>query len=364
MDEYQDWSNKLLGRAGKIGGKPTKPLDLKFNYLWKDKDIQVRLAASPVMSGGDPYFYFVMRLLNPTGQQRQLKDIGFPKVEYETLKTLCRPPKGLVIVTGPTGSGKTTTLYAMLQLIQELRPGDSIQTLEDPVEVELPGINQTQINNQAGMTFAEGLRTKLRQDPDVILVGELRDLETTNLAIEASMTGHLVLATMHTNSAVQTISRLTNMGVNPSTLADSLLAISAQRMVRNVCNECSTEEEFGQNPAIAEKYSSLRGAPQLGEPIKVADHKGCSKCDGGYSGRSLVSELMIIDPWTQNQILEGTSANVIEEKHRNHQYSTMWDNGINMVRRGKTTISELEARLSPLASYGQHFTYGRETNLL
>ena len=178
----------------------------------------------------------------------------------------------------------------MLQLIQELRPGDSIQTLEDPVEVELPGINQTQINNQAGMTFAEGLRTKLRQDPDVILVGELRDLETTNLAIEASMTGHLVLATMHTNSAVQTISRLTNMGVNPSTLADSLLAISAQRMVRNVCTECSTEEEFGQNPGIAEKYSSLRGAPQLGEPIKVADHKGCSKCDGGYSGRSLVRD--------------------------------------------------------------------------
>lgn len=364
MDEYQDWSNKLLGRAGKIGGKPTKPMDLKFNYHWKDKDIQVRLAASPVMSGGEPFFYFVMRLLNPTGQQRQLKDIGFPKVEYETLKTLCRSPKGLVIVTGPTGSGKTTTLYALLQLIQELRPGDSIQTLEDPVEVELPGIHQTQINVQAGMTFAEGLRTKLRQDPDVILVGELRDLETTNLAIEASMTGHLVLATMHTNSAVQTISRLTNMGVNPSTLADSLLAVSAQRMVRNVCPVCSTEEEFGENKGIAEKYSSLRGAPQLGEPIKVANHSGCSKCDAGYTGRSLVSELMIIDPWTQNQILEGTSANVIEEKHRNHQYSTMWDNGISMVRRGKTTISELEARLSPLASYGQHFTYGRETNLL
>lgn len=364
MDEYSDWSNKLLGRAGKIGGQPTKPIDLKFNYQWKNKDIQVRMAASPVMSGGEPYFYFVMRLLNPTGQQRKLNEVGFPRVEYETLNSLCRSPKGLVIITGPTGSGKTTTLYAMLQRVQELRPGDSIQTLEDPVEVELQGIQQTQINNAAGMTFAEGLRTKLRQDPDVILVGELRDLETTKLAIEASMTGHLVFATLHTNSAVQAISRLTNMGVNPSTLADSLLAVSAQRMVRNVCKECSTEEEFGANAGVAEKYSSLRGAPQLGDPIRIANNKGCRHCDDGYSGRSLVSELMIIDPWTQKQILQGTSSNLIEEKHRSHQYATMWDNGINMVRRGTTTISELEARLSPLASYGEHFTYGRETNLL
>lgn len=364
MEEYSDWSNKLLGRAGKIGGQPTKPIDLKFNYEWQDKDIQIRLAASPVISGGDPYFYFVLRLLNPTGQQRKLQDIGFPRVEYDTLNSLCRSPKGLVIITGPTGSGKTTTLYAMLQRVQELRPGDSIQTLEDPVEVELQGIQQTQINVAAGMTFAEGLRTKLRQDPDVILVGELRDLETTKLAIEASMTGHLVFATLHTNDAVQAISRLTNMGVNPSTLADSLLAVSAQRMVRNVCPHCSTEVEFGENASLSEKYSSLRGAPQLGEPIKIENQHGCKECDAGYSGRSLVSELMIIDPWTQKQILQGTSAKVIEEKHRNHQYSTMWDNGIAMVRRGKTTIVELESRLSPLTSYGEHFTYGRETNLL
>lgn len=364
MEEYSDWSNKLLARAKKIGGQPTKPIDLKFNYQWKDKDIQVRLAASPVISGGEAYFYFVLRLLNPTGQQRKLEHIGFPKVEYDTLNSLCRSPKGLVIITGPTGSGKTTTLYAMLQRVQELRPGDSIQTLEDPVEVELQGIQQTQINVAAGMTFAEGLRTKLRQDPDVILVGELRDLETTKLAIEASMTGHLVFATLHTNSAVQAISRLTNMGVEASTLADSLLAVSAQRMVRNVCPHCSTEVEFGDNQNVAERYSSLRGAPQLGDPIKEANTSGCEHCDAGYSGRNLVSELMIIDPWTQKQILEGTSANVIEEKHRKHQYSTMWDNGIAMVRRGKTTITELEARLSPLASYGEHFTYGRETNLL
>lgn len=364
MEDYPDWSNKLLNRAKKNGGSPTKPIDLKFNYQWKDKDIQVRLAASPVISGGEPYFYFVLRLLNPTGQQRKLEEIGFPRVEYDTLNSLCRSPKGLVIITGPTGSGKTTTLYAMLQRVQELRPGDSIQTLEDPVEVELQGIQQTQINVAAGMTFAEGLRTKLRQDPDVILVGELRDLETTKLAIEASMTGHLVFATLHTNSAVQAISRLTNMGVDASTLADSLLAVSAQRMVRNVCQECSTEVEFGENQVIAEKYSSLRGAPQLGEPIKQANPQGCENCDSGYLGRSLVSELMIIDPWTQKQILEGTSANVIEEKHRHHQYSTMWDNGIIKARRGQTTIEELEARLSPMSSYGEHFTYGRENKLL
>lgn len=364
MDDYPDWSNKLLSKAGEMGGSPTVPLDLKFSYTWRESDIQVRLAASPVERGGETYYYFVLRLLNPTGQLRTLDDIGFPKIERETLNMLCRSPKGLVIVTGPTGSGKTTTLYAILQCVQELRPGDSIQTLEDPVEVELPGINQTQINVDAGMTFAKGLRTKLRQDPDVILVGELRDVETVNLAIEASMTGHLVFATLHTNSAVLAIPRLINMGVDPSTLADSLLAVSAQRMVRNVCRHCSSEVEFGIDKAAAEKYSSLRGAPQLGDMIRVANPNGCKECDEGYNGRSLVSELMIIDPWTQKQILARTSANEIENVHRQHQYSTMWDNGINMVRRGQTTISELEARLSPLASYGEHFTYGRETNLL
>lgn len=364
MKDYPSWANKLLSRAEQTGGSPTKPLDLKFQYNWNNKDIQVRLAASPVIKGGEAYYFFVLRLLNPTGEQRKLEDIGFPRIELETLQTLCRSPKGLVIITGPTGSGKTTTLYGMLQEVQSLRPGDSIQTLEDPVEVELPGIHQTQINVAAGMTFAEGLRTKLRQDPDVILVGELRDLETTKLAIEASMTGHLVFATLHTNSAVQAISRLTNMGVETSTLADALLAVSAQRMVRRVCEHCSTEYEFGESKDHAEKYSSLRFAPQLDEKVKKANHAGCEHCDAGYSGRSVVSELMIIDPWTQKQILQGTSASVIEEKHRTHQYATMWDNGINMVRRGITTISELESRLSPLSSYGEHFTYGRETKLL
>lgn len=364
MDEYADWSNRLLSKADKTGGSPTAPLDLKFSYTWKGKEVQVRLAASPVIKGGEAHYYFVLRLLNPSGQLRKLEQIGFPTTEHETINALCKSPKGLIIITGPTGSGKTTTLYAMLQQIQETRPGDSIQTLEDPVEVEIQGIEQTQINTGAGMTFAAGLKAKLRQDPDVILVGELRDLETTKLAIEASMTGHLVLATLHTNSAVLAISRLTNLGVDPSTLADSLLAVSAQRMVRKVCQHCATEREFGENRGQSEKYASLRHSPNSYDMVKVANLQGCEYCEGGYAGRIVVSELMIIDPWTQEQILARRPANEIEETHRRHQYMTMWENGIQLVKDGITTIDELEARLSPLASYGKHFTYGRETKLL
>lgn len=364
MSDYPAWSNRLLSKADQVGGKPTSPLTLKFSYQWKNRDTQIRMEALPVIQAGKKHYYFVMRLLNPTGSLRKLDDIGFPRTERDTLDMLCRSPKGLIIVTGPTGSGKTTTLYAILQRIQELRPGDSIQTLEDPVEVEIQGIEQTEINTKAGMTFKAGLRSKLRQDPDVILVGELRDLETAELAVEASMTGHLVLATLHTNNAVQAISRLTNIGVEPSTLADSLLAVTAQRMVRNVCQYCSEEVEFGRDREMSDRYGSLDLAPEPHETIRKHNLEGCEHCEGGYSGRSLVSELMIIDPWTQTQIIERAPASRIEDEHKRHKYRTLWDNGILLAKRGVTTIEELEARLSPFANYGQHFSYGRETNLL
>jgi len=169
---------------------------------------------------------------------------------------------------------------------------------------------------------------------------------------------------LHTNSAVQAIPRLINLGVDPTTLADSLLAISAQRMVRNVCPHCSTKEPFGANTEVSAKYGSLRHAPMQSEKISIANTKGCQHCDSGYSGRSVVSELMIVDPWTQQEIIKNSPAHEIEKTHRNNQYMTMWDNGISLVKENKTTIQELESRLSTLAAYGQHFTYGRETNLL
>ncbi|MAX51851.1 MAG: hypothetical protein CMH22_07695 [Methylophaga sp.] len=364
MDDYALFSNRILAKASTVGGSPTTPLDLKFRHEWNGRSIEIRLAASPVIQGGETHFFFVLRLLNPTGQLRSLEEIGFPDIEVQTLNHLCRSPKGLIIITGPTGSGKSTTLYAMLKRIQELRPGDSLQTIEDPVEVEIQGVEQTQINTSAGMTFASALRSKLRQDPDVILVGELRDLETTKLAIEASMTGHLVLTTLHTNSAVQAIPRLINLGVDPTTLADSLLAISAQRMIRNVCPHCSTKEAFGANTEVSAKYGSLRHSPMPSEEIRIANLKGCEHCDSGYSGRSVASELMIVDPWTQQEIINNKPAHEIEKTHRSNQYMTMWDNGIALVKENKTTVQELESRLSTLSAYGQHFTYGRETNLL
>lgn len=364
MKDYPAWSNRLLGKADQMGGKPNQPLTLKFSYAWKNRDTQIRMEAIPVIQTGKRHYYFVLRLLNPTGSLRKLEDIGFPHAERDTLEMLCRSPKGLIIVTGPTGSGKTTTLYAILQRIQEVRPGDSIQTLEDPVEVEIQGIEQTEINKEMGMTFNAGLRSKLRQDPDVILVGELRDLETAELAVEASMTGHLVLATLHTNNAVQAISRLSNLGVEPSTLADSLLAVTAQRMVRNVCHKCSKEVPFGEDRKMMERYGSLDKAPEPYDMIRVANLEGCSECEGGYKGRSLVSELMIIDPWTQSQIIERAPASRIEDEHKRHKYRTLWDNGIELAKKQITTFDELESRLSPFANYGQHFSYGRETNLL
>ena len=364
MSDYTSFSNMLLTRAKKNSGDPVTPIDGQFEYTWKGRDIQIRLAATPVKRGGVNHFYFVLRLLNPTGQLRKLEDINLPDNDLQILKVLAKSPKGLILVTGPTGSGKTTTLYALLQYMQEIRPGDSIQTLEDPVEVELPGIEQTEINHVAGMTFAAGLRIKLRQDPDVILVGELRDLETAKLAVEAALTGHLVLATLHTNSASQSISRLINMGVDRAMLAEALLATTAQRMVRVVCKHCSSEAEFGENRELAIRYESLRQAPRAGDLVRSVGGKQCQHCEDGYHGRRIVSEIMIIDPWTQRKILEHAPITEIEEEHRKHQFASMWENAMALLRQQVTTLAELEARLSPMSNYGQHFSYDREINLL
>ena len=359
MKDYGAFSNRILNRTGGYGGGITKPDSRKFTYPWNGRDTQIRLEVRPVIVGGKNSHYFVLRLLNATGGIRKLEEIGFEDHHYDILINLCNRTKGLFLVTGPTGSGKTTTLYGILQKMRELRPGDSVQTLEDPVEVEVPGIEQTSINPEAGMTFATGIRSAMRSDPEIILVGEIRDLETATQALVAAETGHLVLATLHTNSSAATISRLLSFGLDRVTLSNALIAISAQRMVRTVCDSCGEEEVFHDNPSYVERYGDLRLAPKAGDTVLRANNAGCPKCDHGYSGRHVVCELMMIDPATEQMIIDGKPASVIEAEHVEHGFEPLWGQGIALAAQHKTTIDELESRLEPRTVFGRNFDYNK-----
>jgi len=359
MKDYPAFANRILNRTGGYGGGITKPDSRKFTHPYNGRDTQIRLEVRPVVVAGNSFHYFVLRLLNASGGIRKLEEIGFEKHHYDILIDLCNRTKGLFLVTGPTGSGKTTTLYGILQKIRELRPGDSVQTLEDPVEVEVPGIEQTSMNPEAGMTFATGIRSAMRSDPEIILVGEIRDLETATQALVAAETGHLVLATLHTNSSAATISRLLSFGLDRVTLSNALIAISAQRMVRKVCKSCGGEVDFHKNPAYKERYGDLRLAPKEGETVLVANDSGCSKCDHGYSGRHVVCELMMIDPATEQMIIDGKPASVIEAGHVKHGFEPLWGHGVSLAAQHNTTIEELESRLEPRSIYGENFDYNK-----
>jgi len=357
MKDYPSFTNRVMNRTGEWGGSITKPTSLKFTHGWNGREIQIRLEVRPVVVAGKTHGYIVLRLMNATGGIRKLDDIGLEKHHYDMILKLCSRTKGLILVTGPTGSGKTTTLYGVLQKIRELRPGDSIQTLEDPVEVEVPGIDQTAINAEANMTFATGLRSVMRSDPEVILVGEIRDLETAEQALIAAETGHLVLATLHTNSSAETVSRLISLGLDRVALANALVAITAQRMVRNVCPHCSQEEVFNDNKEYVDAYSDLRFSPKDKETVLISNSEGCIKCDHGFLGRSVVTELMMVDPATERLIIDGKPASEIEKMHVDQGFETLWGHGIALAAKHRTTIKELESSLEPRLTYGENYDY-------
>jgi len=274
----------------------------------------------------------VMRLLDKQSARLNLEALGMPQDILDQFEVLIGKPNGILLVTGPTGSGKTTTLYSGLHRLDRKRL--NILTVEDPVEYDLGGVGQTQMNSKIGLTFAASLRSILRQDPDVVLVGEIRDLETAEISVQASLTGHLVLSTLHTNTAVGAVTRLVDMGVEPFLIASSLIGVLAQRLVRGLCPSCKQPYE----PSDAER--ELLGL-KPGEKANMFEAKGCVECDQiGYRGRIGIYELVNMDDGMRRLIHDQASENELTEHARTTSRSLM-HSGFDRVLQGKTTLEEV-----------------------
>ncbi|RCK81478.1 MAG: Type IV fimbrial assembly, ATPase PilB [Candidatus Ozemobacter sibiricus] len=306
------------------------PQDGRIKLNVDNREIDLRVSTYPTLRGEK----VVMRILDKQRVLFGLEDLGLPDDTLQRYSSLLEKPNGIILVTGPTGSGKTSTLYASLQKIKD--PTINIVTIEDPVEYQLPGINQGQINPKAGFTFAGGLRSILRQDPDVIMVGEIRDYDTAEVAIRAALTGHLVFSTLHTNDSAGTVTRLIDMGVEPFLVASSVIGIMAQRLVRLICVEC--REEFVPSTAIIKSSKLLYQAGKT----KVYRGKGCEKCNNtGYRGRTTISELLIMNERIKELIVEKAPASVIKNEAIKQGMRTLRQDGLAKVLRGQTTLEEV-----------------------
>lgn len=324
--------NSLVTRLKIISGmniaEKRVPQDGRFTQMVDGTTLDVRVSNLPTVNGEK----VVIRIL-ATGDVgvRKITDLGMTAYNYERFASILKVPQGVVLVTGPTGSGKTTTLYAALGEVA--KPNVNVITVEDPVEKNIEGINQCQVNAKAGMTFAAALRSILRQDPDIVMIGEMRDQETADIAIRAAITGHLVLSTLHTNDAASTITRLVDMGVAPYMVATSLIGIVAQRLVKKICLECRT-------PRISTaEENSLMG---INESITVYDACGCPKCNNtGYTGRTAIHEILLCTPEMSSVIANDGKVDVISKLAKEQGTKLLRDNVSELVQEGKTTMDEL-----------------------
>ncbi|MFB3108210.1 MAG: type II secretion system ATPase GspE [Candidatus Binatia bacterium] len=302
------------------------PQDGRFKVKVAGKDVDLRISTVPTLFGES----VVIRLLERSQIFTDLHSLGFPDDTHQRFSDMITKPHGMVLVTGPTGSGKTTTLYGALQKIND--PGKKIITVEDPVEYQLAGINQIQVKPQIGLTFANGLRSIVRQDPDIIMIGEIRDFETAEIAVQAALTGHLVLSTLHTNDSAGAISRLLEMGVQDYLLASSLLCVLAQRLVRRLCMNCRKEVPF--------EGTKFEG--WVDPPDTVWGPTGCEACSGtGYIGRIGIYELLRVSPAVSKLIVEHTDAGSIRSFALTQGLSLLQQDGWQKARDGVTTIEEI-----------------------
>jgi general secretion pathway protein E/type IV pilus assembly protein PilB len=277
----------------------------------------------------------VMRILDKTSLTLGLPELGFLSDDQATIERILALPDGIFLVTGPTGSGKSTTLYACLHLIN--KPDRKIITVEDPVEYQLSGVNQVPVNEEVGMTFAKALRAMLRQAPNIIMVGEIRDLETAGIAINASLTGHLVFSTLHTNDAPSAVTRLVDIGVKPFLVASSVRAIMAQRLVRRICPNCSEPYE----PTETE-LRALNLKPEQLEQANFRKGRGCDKCRGtGYKSRLGIFEICVLDDEIRRMVNEKMSVSVIRQRARDLGMRTLREDGLRKVLGGMTTPDEV-----------------------
>jgi general secretion pathway protein E len=318
------------------------PQDGRIKLRTMGKEIDLRVSTLPTLYGES----VVLRILDRSSIVLDLEQLGFPADTLTEFERLIIRPYGMVLVTGPTGSGKTTTLYGGLEKINS--PDKKIITIEDPVEYQLSGVNQIHVKPQIGLTFASGLRSIVRQDPDVIMVGEIRDPETAEIAVQAALTGHLVFSTLHTNDAAGAVSRLLEMGVEDYLLASSLLGVLAQRLVRKVCSRCRVEVApgdamvgmAGATRAAAERFETV--AARRDAASKVYSTTGCEECSHtGYRGRSGIYELLLMNESLRELILKHASADVIKAAAVNSGMRTLRDDGWLKVQEGTTTVAEV-----------------------
>ena len=318
-----------------------RPQDGRFSILLEKEAIEIRVSTLPAEYGET----IVLRILNPKSLI-ELEALGLRKDLLEIFQKEVKKPNGMIIVTGPTGSGKTTTLYAFLKKVQ--KPEIKIITIEDPIEYRLGGISQTQVNPQKGYDFASGLKSIMRQDPDVILVGEIRDLETANIALQAALTGHLVFATLHTNDAAGTVARLMALGANPSNIGPAINIAIAQRLIRRICKKCQKTETVSLE-ILKKLKKELKNLPkeikfpQLKMGLKIPKANGCKTCNfTGYRGRTGIFESFLIDDEMEKFILTSPSIAALRELAIKKGMVTMKIDGIIKVLEGITTLEELE----------------------
>jgi len=299
--------------------------------LGKKKEIDFRVSVLPCLFGEKT----VLRILDKASLQADLTKLGFEDGALATFMDSLSKPYGMILVTGPTGSGKTTTLYSALSYLN--KPGLNIMTAEDPVEYNFMGMNQVQVKEEIGLTFASALRAFLRQSPDIILVGEIRDFETAEIAVKAALTGHLVLSTLHTNDAPSSISRLLNMGIEPFLVSASLVLIAAQRLARKICQECKEVEKVPV-PALIQ----LGFSEEKAESVKCYKGKGCALCSGsGYKGRIALYEVMPVVSEIKEMVLEGASADELKKTAVRFGMKTLRMSGLTKVEEGVTSIEEV-----------------------
>lgn len=292
-------------------------------------NIDVRVSTLPSNHGER----IVLRILDKQAAQLNLSLLGMPEPTLETMRKMIAEPHGILLVTGPTGSGKTTSLYAMLTELNEV--SRNILTIEDPIEYDLPGIGQTQVNTKVQMTFAKGLRAILRQDPDVVMIGEIRDLETAEIAVQASLTGHLVLSTLHTNSALGALTRLRDMGVESFLLSSSIIGLIAQRLVRKLCPHCKVAHK------LRKAEIALMTPELVGKHSKIYEPNGCVECNQlGYRGRTGIYEIIPVDETLQGMIHRNDSPQTLENYIRPHHPSIRED-GFKRVLAGDTSLAEI-----------------------
>ena len=307
------------------------PQDGRIKLRVEDKQVDLRVSTLPCLFGEK----IVMRLLDKSNLTLDLTKLGFEQKALDDFMNAITSPYGMVLVTGPTGSGKTTSLYSALNYINQIDV--NIMTAEDPVEYNLVGINQVQMKDEIGLNFAAALRSFLRQDPDIVMVGEIRDYETAEIAVKAALTGHLVLSTLHTNDAPSTINRLLNMGIEPFLVSSSVVLILAQRLVRRICKECKEEEKV--EPEALERIGFSKDEAATAVCYKG---KGCPACsDTGYKGRMALYEVMPITEELKELILQGASADEIKKKAISQQMKTLRMSGLSKILEGMTTVEEV-----------------------